>query len=78
MHRPFVLGGRPWSRWPNCSPTRPILMGSGTTAENIADFPRDAYGAIVGSSLKIEGVAEDPVDVTRVKRFMAAKFTRGE
>lgn len=50
--------------------TRPILMGSGTTTENIADFLQYADGAIVGSSLKVDGVAENPVDVERVKRYM--------
>jgi membrane complex biogenesis BtpA family protein len=50
--------------------TRPILMGSGTTAENIADFLQYADGAIVGSSLKVDGVADNPVDVERVKRYM--------
>jgi membrane complex biogenesis BtpA family protein len=52
--------------------TRPILMGSGTTSENIADFLRYADGAIVGSSLKVDGVAENPVDVRRVRRYMEA------
>ena len=52
--------------------TRPILMGSGTMAENIADFLQYADGAIVGSSLKVEGVAENPVDLGRVQRYMAA------
>jgi membrane complex biogenesis BtpA family protein len=52
--------------------TRPILMGSGTTADNITDFLRYADGAIVGSSLKVDGVAEKPVDVERVRRYMAA------
>jgi membrane complex biogenesis BtpA family protein len=52
--------------------TRPILMGSGTTADNIADFLRYADGAIVGTSLKVDGVGENPVDVERVKRYMAA------
>jgi hypothetical protein len=55
--------------------TRPILMGSGTTAENIADFLQYADGAIVGSSLKVDGVAENPVDVERVKRYMEAVRT---
>jgi len=50
--------------------TRPILIGSGTTADNIADFLRYADGAIVGSSLKVDGVAENPVDVERAKRYM--------
>jgi len=50
--------------------TQPVLMGSGTTAENIAAFLRHADGAIVGSSLKVSGVAENPVDVSRVRRYM--------
>jgi len=47
-------------------------MGSGTTADNIAAFLEYADGAIVGSSLKVDGVAENPVDVERVRRYMAA------
>ena len=58
---------------------RPILMGSGTTAENIVEFLKYADGAIVGSSLKVDGVAENPVDVERVRHYMAAvKDTRDE
>ena len=49
---------------------RPILMGSGTTDENIAEFLRYTDGSIVGSSLKVDGVAENPVDVERVRRYM--------
>jgi membrane complex biogenesis BtpA family protein len=52
--------------------TRPILMGSGTSAENIQDFLQFADGAIVGSSLKVDGIAENPVDVERVRSYMAA------
>jgi hypothetical protein len=52
--------------------TRPILMGSGTTVENVAEFMRYADGAIVGSSLKVSGIAENPVDVERVRRYMDA------
>ncbi|MGQ9598428.1 MAG: BtpA/SgcQ family protein [Anaerolineae bacterium] len=52
--------------------TRPVLLGSGTTADNIADFLAYADGAIVGSSLKVDGIAENPVDVERVRRYMAA------
>jgi membrane complex biogenesis BtpA family protein len=51
---------------------RPVLMGSGTTAENIASFLQYADGAIVGSSLKVDAVAENPVDVTRVRRYVEA------
>jgi len=52
--------------------TRPILMGSGTDERNIAEFLQHADGAIVGSSLKQDGVAENPVDVERVRRYMGA------
>jgi uncharacterized protein len=52
--------------------TRPILMGSGTTVENVAQFLRYADGAIVGSSLKVDGVMENSVDVERVCRYMDA------
>jgi membrane complex biogenesis BtpA family protein len=52
--------------------TRPILMGSGTTANNIAQFLQYADGAIVGTALKVDGIAENPVDVERVKRYMEA------
>ncbi len=52
--------------------TRPVLMGSGTTADNIAQFLRYADGAIVGTDLKVDGVAENPVDMERVKRYMDA------
>jgi len=52
--------------------TRPILMGSGTTAGNIAQFLQYADGAIVGTALKVDGIAENPVDVERVKRYMEA------
>lgn len=51
---------------------RPILMGSGTTAENVAQFLQYADGAIVGTALKVDGVAENAVDVERVKRYMEA------
>lgn len=52
--------------------TRPVLMGSGTTADNIRQFLQYADGAIVGTDLKVDGVAENPVDMERVKRYMDA------
>jgi len=50
----------------------PLLLGSGTTEANIAVFLAVADGAIVGSSVKAEGVVENPVDVERVRRFVQA------
>jgi hypothetical protein len=51
---------------------RPVLVGSGAAEENIAAFLGVADGVIVGSSLKEGGVCENPVDVDRVRRFVAA------
>jgi predicted TIM-barrel enzyme len=51
---------------------RPLLLGSGTTEENIAAFMEVADGAIVGSWVKQDGVVENPVDVARVRRFVSA------
>jgi membrane complex biogenesis BtpA family protein len=50
--------------------TKPILIGSGTTAENVAAFLQYADGIFIGTSLKKDGVMENPVDVTRVRQLM--------
>ncbi|MFZ0521481.1 MAG: BtpA/SgcQ family protein [Candidatus Acidiferrales bacterium] len=50
--------------------TRPVLIGSGASAENAAAFLRYADGIIVGTSLKVDGVMENPVDVKRVRALM--------
>ncbi len=50
--------------------SRPILVGSGSNEKNIAAFLQYADGVIVGSSLKKDGVMENPVDVQRVRRFL--------
>lgn len=51
---------------------RPILIGSGATAENIGELLGFADGVIVGSHLKKDGVMENPVDKGRVKKFVEA------
>jgi uncharacterized protein len=51
---------------------RPILMGSGTNPDNVADFLKYADGCIVGSSLKEGNRTENPVSVEKVKRYMEA------
>jgi hypothetical protein len=51
---------------------RPVLIGSGGSEENIAAYLQYADGVIVGSSLKKDGVMENPVDPARVRRFVAA------
>jgi len=50
--------------------TRPVLIGSGSNASNVAGFLQYADGIIVGSSLKKDGVMENPVDINRVRAFM--------
>jgi membrane complex biogenesis BtpA family protein len=50
----------------------PLLIGSGLAIENLEDLLPLADGAIVGSSFKVDGELKNPVDVTRVKRFMQA------
>jgi membrane complex biogenesis BtpA family protein len=50
----------------------PVLVGSGVTAETIRALLACADGAIVGTSLKVDGVATNPVDPKRVEELMAA------
>jgi len=50
--------------------TRPILIGSGSSAENAAALLQHADGIIVGTSLKKDGVMENAVDVNRVKALI--------
>ncbi len=54
-------------------PDRPLLVGSGVDAANAAQFLAHADGAIVGTSLKKDGVITNPVDLERV-REMAGVF----
>jgi hypothetical protein len=57
------------------APERPILIGSGLTAENAAKLLSVADGAIVGTWLKKDGIAQNRVDPTRVKRLMSVVRT---
>ncbi|MGQ9907715.1 MAG: BtpA/SgcQ family protein [Candidatus Flexifilum sp.] len=50
----------------------PVVVGSGTTAANVAAALRVADGAIVGSALKVDGRAANPVDADRTAEFMRA------
>ncbi len=51
---------------------RPVLMGSGMTAANVAEFFQYADGCIVGFGMKDEGHPDRPVNLGHVKRFMDA------
>ncbi|HDM90885.1 MAG TPA: phosphorybosylanthranilate isomerase, partial [candidate division WOR-3 bacterium] len=49
----------------------PVLVGSGITPDNIARY-READGFIVGSYIKVEGKAGNPVNIERAKRLRSA------
>ena len=48
----------------------PIIIGSGLTIGNLADYLPLVDGAIVGTYFKEDGIFENPVSVKRVKEFM--------
>jgi membrane complex biogenesis BtpA family protein len=49
-----------------------VLANTGTTVANIAEQLSVADGAVVGTSLKRDGITWNPVDVERVRAFMDA------
>lgn len=59
-------------------PDTPLFIGSGTNKDNIDSLLSSADGVIVASSLKRQGVLENPIDVERVRSLMSAvdKFDR--
>jgi predicted TIM-barrel enzyme len=57
-------------------PDVPLIVGSGLTPENAAQFA-DADAAIAGTSVKRGGAVEAPVDRERVTRLIAAFKSRG-
>ena len=48
----------------------PVFLGSGITANNIAEFREAADGFIVGSAFKIDGLWSNTIDPARVTHFM--------
>lgn len=56
----------------------PVFLGSGITANNIAEFRDEADGFIIGSSFKIDGLWSNTIDPARVTQFinMMQKSTR--
>jgi len=54
----------------NSVPDRPVLIGSGLTSKNAIELLRDADGAIVGTSLKENGMTDNPIDETRVRELV--------
>jgi membrane complex biogenesis BtpA family protein len=51
---------------------RPVLIGSGATEANAGAFLSVVDGIIVGTSVKEDGLCENPVDPQRVRRLVAA------
>lgn len=49
----------------------PVLVNTGVKPRNVKEYLSVADGAIVGSSLKIDGDTWNPVDPDRVKKLMA-------
>ena len=58
-------------------PEAPLLVGSGTTPQNLSEIARLVDGAIVGSALKRGGRAENPVDPEAAAGFVAAARSVG-
>jgi membrane complex biogenesis BtpA family protein len=48
----------------------PVLVNTGVKAHNVEEYLSVADGAIVGSSLKVDGYTWNPVELDRVKAFM--------
>lgn len=50
----------------------PVVIGSGITADSLRLLAPYADGIIVGTSLKHDGIASNPVDLKRVQQLVAA------
>ncbi len=53
-------------------PDRMVLVGSGATADTVAEILSAADGVIVGSSLKPEGRTDQPIDPALAQAFIRA------
>jgi membrane complex biogenesis BtpA family protein len=53
----------------------PVLVGSGATKDNVRSLLSSADGVIVASSLKRQGLIENPIDVERVRNLVSAVAT---
>lgn len=51
---------------------KPVLLGSGTKSETLANYASFISGAIVGTSLKRDGIVANEVDPERVKTMAKA------
>ncbi|HEX7895969.1 BtpA/SgcQ family protein [Variovorax sp. Varisp62] len=55
------------------STSKPVLIGSGVTPENLGKVFNFADGFIVGSYFKVDGIPTNPIDLARIRAFMTAK-----
>lgn len=55
-----------------------VFLGSGATAENIGDFAPYLDAVIVGSALRKKGLAGQPLDMQRLRRFVEAVRKSGQ
>lgn len=53
--------------------SKPVLVGSGVTPQNLSHVFDSADGFIVGSYFKVEGVPTNAIDPSRVQAFMQAR-----
>ena len=53
-------------------PETPVIANTGVRADAVAEIFAVADGAIVGTSLKVDGVTWNPVDRDRAMRLMDA------
>ena len=51
-------------------PSTPIFVGSGSSKENVSSLLKFADGIIVASSVKRQGILENPVDADRVRALV--------
>ncbi len=51
-------------------PRCPVFVGSGVTAQNVREYLESCDGVIVGSDLKPDGKASNPLDADRAKHFV--------
>lgn len=59
------------ARVAKCAGRAPVVLGSGVSADNIKSLLPNAWGFIVGTSIKKNGDVSQPVDVDRVHRLMS-------
>lgn len=57
-------------------PDVPVLVGSGFNCKSAPELLQYADGAIVGTSLKVDGKSENPVDERRVRELVEAVKAR--